>query len=173
MSHLTCWNLPAIYPFKLKLLWSCSSCLSPPTLQTKTLTNQPCSPQLFPHIHHYHNQSTRWYIPQQQSVTVLFSHRRQSALTSLRTPLTFTPQNHQRAPLKFPRYIPQWRVLYAPAEVDRQTDSPLQNSPLIPWAPEPGSRKQVSEVWREQKQLWEACLHWPVVTATSGSSAGH
>lgn len=21
-------------------------------------------------------------------------------------------------------------------------------------------------MWREQKQLWEACLHWPVVTVT-------
>jgi len=21
-------------------------------------------------------------------------------------------------------------------------------------------------VWREQKQLWEACLHWPAVTVT-------
>lgn len=33
----------------------------------------------------------------------------------------------------------------------------------MPWTPEQGSRKQVSGVWREQKQRWEACLQWPAV----------
>lgn len=36
----------------------------------------------------------------------------------------------------------------------------------MPWTPELGSRKQVSEVWREQKQLWEACLHCQAATVT-------
>lgn len=47
-----------------------------------------------------------------------------------------------------------------------QTDIPLQTSPHMPWTPEPASRKQVSQVWREQKQLWEACLYWPAATVT-------
>lgn len=84
--------------------------------------------------------------------------------------------NQRRPPLKAPRYIPQWRLLYVPAESDGQTDSPLQASPHMPWTPGPASRKQVSEVWREQKQLWEACLHWPAATVTvdgpSNSSPG-
>lgn len=47
-----------------------------------------------------------------------------------------------------------------------QTDRLLQTSPLRPWTPESGSRKQGTEVWQEQKQLWEACLYWLVATVT-------
>lgn len=55
-----------------------------------------------------------------------------SHLTSPRTPSPSHHRNHQRAALKFPRYMPQWRVLYIPAESDRHTDNPLQPSPLMP-----------------------------------------
>lgn len=63
---------------------------------------------------------------------VSLSHCRLPAISSLRTPLPSHRKNHQRAPLKFPRYIPERRVLYVPAESDRQTHSPLQASPLLP-----------------------------------------
>lgn len=43
---------------------------------------------------------------------VSFLHYRESDLTSLCTPLPSYFGTDQRAPLKFPRYIPQWQVLY-------------------------------------------------------------
>ena len=160
----------AFSPFILsgfRSVWSCSNCMfhckprrsDKTSLQLSTLSIHTARPQPGSPVP---NPSPLQSRPQPRVVAGC------SHLTSPHTPSPSHHRNHQRAPLKFPRYMPQWRVLYIPAESERHTDNPLQPSPLMPWTPELGSRKQVSEVWREQKQLWEACLHWPVVTGSAG-----
>lgn len=127
-SHLL--EPPPLHPLKLRSEVVPAAC-SP--ANQNTLTKQPCSPRLCLHCT-YSAATIRLqrvkYLLNRNPVS--FSHCRLQALTSLRTPLPSHRKNHQSTPLMFPRYIPEWWVLYVPAESDRQTDSPLQTSPLMP-----------------------------------------
>lgn len=135
VSHLTCWSLlspsssQASAPSEV-VPTACS------TANQDAQTKQACSSRLFPYIQHDHNRASLFQIPPPFSLDhspVSFSHIAGcSHLTSPRTPSPSHHRNHQRAALKFPRYMPQWRVLYIPAESDRHTDNPLQPSPLMP-----------------------------------------
>lgn len=111
VSHLTCRSFTSLYPLKLNSGVVSNACS--PTNQN-TLTKQPCGP--------YKQCCTDQASPYQMPTD----------LTSVCAPLPAHRINHYKAPLKIPRYIPEWRVAYVPAETDRQTDKPLKTSPLRP-----------------------------------------
>lgn len=94
MSHLTCWSLPSVPRLK--------------SFQLQTKARRQNSPPLFPYMQPR---------PQRRVVLALPSPRR------ARPHLHATRKPIRALPLKRLRYIPERRVLYAPAESDRQPTS--------------------------------------------------
>lgn len=123
VSHLTCRSFPSLYPLKLNSGVVSNACS--PTNQN-TLTKQPCGP----YIQCCTDQASPYQMPMD--------------FTSVCAPLPAHRKTHYKAPLKIPRYIPEWWVPYVPAETDkagRQTSHlRLHHScpELQSWAP--GSR---------------------------------